>query len=684
MFFSLLWNSMRLNKISSIFQKEVLDTLRDRRTLFTMIIIPLLLYPGLMLFVNSLASRQQVKMEQKTVRLALINIPEESVLMRRIRAEQRLEIVESANPSEDVRQGEIDFVLQAPANFLQLVERDKTAKIQLLYDQSNDDATANIDRVRQVVQNFARELLAGRLDKKDLSYEFVKPVDIQEVNVATKRRMGGFVISRFLPMLMVFMILVGALYPSIDMTAGEKERGTLETILTSPATKSEIVLGKFLTVSLIALITGLLNLGSMMATFAFGIFSELTEAIQIKIPISYMVIMFLCMIPLSIFFSGIMMAIASFARSFKEAQNLVTPFYLVATLPAMISSIPGIRLEGFWLTLPIANVVLLFKELMLGILSWQHIFIVFFSITFLASVAIFGAIKLFGREEVLFGDASSFGLSFKRSNIVPKPVPDSSEALFFAMISLAILIYVGIPLQQRDLVSGLIVTEVLIFFALPIAFAAYLKVDLRETFRLRVPTARPFVVTLTLFAGIALCMSTLVYIQNRLFPFPKEMMDFLEKMMAQLYTRPFWQVLALIALLPAICEETTFRGVIFSGLLSRKKPWVAMVITSLFFGIFHLSLHRFPAVFLIGLAACFVVWISGSIFAGMLLHALSNGFVTFLAAYPQYDFLGLQQMRPSLLVLPGIALIAIGVHWGIKVARTSRLRNSAGEMPALL
>jgi len=141
--------------------------------------------------------------------------------------------------------------------------------------------------------------------------------------------MGGFVISRFLPMLMVFMVLVGALYPSIDMTAGEKERGTLETILTSPATKGEIVLGKFLTVSLIAMTTGLLNLGSMMATFTYGIFSGMSEAIQIKIPIGYVLVMFLCMIPLAVFFSGVMMAIASFARSFKEAQTFVSPFYLI-------------------------------------------------------------------------------------------------------------------------------------------------------------------------------------------------------------------------------------------------------------------------------------------------------------------------------------------------------------------
>ena len=657
---------MRLNKISTIFKKEVLDTLRDRRTLFTMIIIPLLLYPGLMMFVNSLASRQQVKMEQKIVRIGLINIPQESHFVEIIRSEPRIEIVNSLNPQEDVRQGEIDFVLRAPADLPDLIDHRKTVNIQLLYDRSNDDAATNLDRVRGIVDRYSKELLNRRLEEKQLSKEFAEPLSIQEVNVATKRRMGGFVLSRFLPMLMVFMILVGALYPSIDMTAGEKERGTLETILTSPATKSEIVLGKFLTVSLIALITGLLNLGSMMATFAFGIFSEVSEAIQIKIPASYMLIMLGCMVPLAVFFSGVMMAISSFARSFKEAQNLVTPFYLVATLPAMISSIPGIRLEGFWLTFPIANVVLLFKELMLGILSWPHILIVFFSMTFLASIAIFAAIKLFGREEVLFGEVSSFGLSFKRSNIVPKRVPDSSEALFFVMISLALLIYAGLPLQMRDLIPGLIFTELVIFLALPLAFAAYLKVNLRETFWLRIPSPRSILVTVILFAGIALTMSSILYIQNRLFPFPKEMLDALEKIMQPVYSRPFWQVLALIALMPAVCEEITFRGIVFSGMLTRKKAWTAMVITSLFFAVFHLSLHRFPGVFLIGLGACFVVWISGSILTGILLHALSNGFVSLIALYPQYDILGINQMRPSPYALIGLILIAAAIFLGNK------------------
>jgi len=655
---------MRLNKIGTIFRKEILDTLRDRRTLFTMIIIPILLYPGLMLFINSIAASQQSKMEQKTVRIVLVNIPKDSVLARMLSAEERIEVVMSAQAENDVREGRVDFVLRGPQDFANLIQQKKTAKLQLLYDRSNDDAMTNLDRVRMMVDRYEKRLLSERLEEKQLSQDFIEPVTVDEVNVATKRKMGGFVISRFLPMLMVFMILVGALYPSIDMTAGEKERGTLETILTSPADKSEIVMGKFLAVAIIAMITGLLNLGSMMATFAYGIFSGVSEAIQIKIPTSYVLVMVLCMVPLAIFFGGVMMAIASFARSFKEAQTFVSPFYLLSTLPAMISSIPGIRLEGLWLTTPIANVVLLFKELMLGVLDWSHIFIVFFSMSFLASIAIFAAIQLFGREEVLFGEAASFGLSFKRANIVSKAVPGPSESLFFTMISLSLLIYVALPLQMRNLISGLIFTEVALFLAFPVAFAIYLKLDLRKTFRLRVPSGQSILTTILLFAGIALSMSTILYVQNSLFPFPKEMMDYLQKASDEIYLRPFWQSFALIALLPAICEETTFRGVVFSGFLGRQKTWIAITLTAFFFAVFHLSLNRFLGVFLIGLAACYIVWKSGSIFTGMLLHALSNGFVIFISVFPRYDFLGIAYGRPSMYALLGGLLIAAGLWLG--------------------
>jgi sodium transport system permease protein len=655
---------MRLNTVTAIFKKEILDTLRDRRTLLFMIVIPVLLYPAIMIFVNELATSQQARMEQKTISLAVINSSETSPIWRRLESGDRIKIVATKTPMEDVAAGKIDFVVELPPKAESLLEQGKTARVKLYYDRSNEDAVTNLERVRGNVESYSTELLQGRLKQKAIDKQFIEPLVVDEVNVATKQRMGGFLIGRFLPMLMVIMVLVGSMYPAIDMTAGEKERGTLETILTSPATSTEIVAGKFLAVTLIALLTGLLNLGSMIGTFAFGIFKSAASQIQINIPLNFLFVMISCLVPLAIFFSGIMMAVATFARSFKEAQNMLTPVYLVATLPAMISFIPGIQLGGFWLTIPVANVTLLFKELMLGVFSWNHVLFVFLSVVFLASAALYLAIKLFGREEVLFGEASSFGLSLKRSNIVAKPVPDQPEALFFCILSFALLLYVAIPLQMRSLISGLVLTELVVFLLFPLAFAVYLKLDFRQTFRLRPPSIVAIFFTVLLAAGIQLAAGTILYLQNLIFPIPKELIDSMERMLKSAQDYSFPAAFAVIALLPAICEEVTFRGMILSGLLTRSKPSVAITITAALFAVFHLSIHRFFPVFLVGLAASFVVWRSGSIFPGMLLHLINNGLITFLAAYPQYDSLGLTAMKPSAgLFVAGAALVLFSI-WG--------------------
>jgi len=649
---------MRFNKVRQIFFKEVLDMLRDRRTLFMMVAVPILLYPGLLLFMNSLATSQQAKMEQKTVHVALVNEPEDSPIVEALISEPKVRIVHSRHPEQQVKEGTIHFVIRFPADWLQKLNQKKTAEIELLYDQSNDDATTNLERMHEILNNYKQNLLQSRLNEKAITQEYVKPLEVKEVNLATKRRMGGFIIGRFLPMLMVIMVLLGSLYPSIDMTAGEKERGTLETILTSPATRTEIVLGKFLTVTIISLLTGLLNMGSMMATFAFGIMGNVSDAIQIHIPANFLLIMVVCLIPLAIFFGGVMMAIASFARSFKEAQNLVTPFHLVATMPAMVASVPGIRLEGFWITIPIANVTLLFKELMLGVFQPDHILAVFFVMAFLGAVALFFAIELFGREEVLFGDASSLGLAWKRSNIVAKKLPEQSETWFFTLLALALLLYVAIPLQSRNVISGLLWTELLIFLALPLAFAYYLKLDIKETFRLRIPQPKAWVVTVLLYVGLMLTIGTIVHLQNEIFPVPKELADMMEKFLKSVNQFSLPVALLLIAVLPGICEEITFRGMVLSGFSRSSRPLAAILLTAFLFGVFHLSLHRFLGVFLIGIALSYVVWKYGSIYPAMLLHAMSNGTMAFLVEYPQYDWVGILQMKPSWgMAAVGVAII---------------------------
>src|SRR5262249_21188459 len=277
-------NNMRLSQIKTIFLKEALDTLRDRRTIIMMVIVPVLLYPGIMLFLSEVGSAQRAKMESKTVTVALMNVPADSPLRRLLQSEPRVRIAETSSPIQDVQDGKVQYVIQMPSDMTDRLKLNQTADVKLHYDRSNDDAEVNLARVTKVINSYGDQVLDQRIKQKNLPDEYFKPINIEEVNVASKQKMGGFVLSRFLPMLMVLMVLIGSMYSAIDMTAGEKERGTLETILTSPATRTEIVLGKFITVVLAALITGLLNMGSMLATFMFGIFKGASESLQINIP----------------------------------------------------------------------------------------------------------------------------------------------------------------------------------------------------------------------------------------------------------------------------------------------------------------------------------------------------------------------------------------------------------------
>src|SRR5262249_53539491 len=153
-------------------------------------------------------------------------------------------------------------------------------------------------------------------------------------------------------------------------------------------------------------------------------------------------------------------------------------------------------------------------------------------------------------------------LTLRRANMAPKPVPEQSEVLFFCLIALAMLIYGGLPLQMWNMIPGLVLTELIIFLFLPLAFALYLKLDLRKTFRLRSPSPKSIFLTLLLFAGIQLSIGTIQYLQNLFLPMPQELGAYMEKLMKAENGKSFFAVFAVIALLPAICEEAMFRGLV--------------------------------------------------------------------------------------------------------------------------
>jgi sodium transport system permease protein len=195
----------------------------------------------------------------------------------------------------------------------------------------------------------------------------------------------------------------------MDLTAGEKERGTMETILCSPVSRTHLVLGKFLMVLTASIATAVLTILSMAVSFGAGkkmllafTYGAADAALQITITGKAIVSIFIVVLPLAVFFSAALLALSLFAKSFKEAQSYISPLMIVVVLPAVAALLPGVELTPALALLPVLNTSLVSKEIISGTYHWDLIALIFLSSSAYASIALAIAVKLFQEEDVLF------------------------------------------------------------------------------------------------------------------------------------------------------------------------------------------------------------------------------------------------------------------------------------------
>ena len=249
--------------------------------------------------------------------------------------------------------------------------------------------------------------MSNRLVSRNLEPSLITPFEIEQSNVAPPQKVSGNLIGALIPYIIILMSLTGAMYPAMDLTAGEKERGTIETLLCSPASRGGIVLGKFLMVLTAAVATTILSLSSMGGSFLFASrliarAGEGAAKLPLTVDLPSLLMVFVMMFPVAIMFAALLLALALFARSFKEAQSYVSPLMIVVIVPAVASMVPGVELDALLSLVPVLNVSLVSKEILSGTLHWGHISLIFLSSSVYAAAALGFAIWQFQRESVLF------------------------------------------------------------------------------------------------------------------------------------------------------------------------------------------------------------------------------------------------------------------------------------------
>lgn len=772
------WRNVKL-----IFLREVLDQLRDRRTLFMVAVLPILLYPlmGIGMFqMTAIFSEQprtvvilgadqlpdlplvagdhfartwfRVSTDSEKLRVISDATPApgaptldpaaaetrarllmqaekmRSLLAERATVELQLEKAqESRQPVEVMRletalqrlteplshmfhASDIQVLIVIPENFKQNLERLRVELAQrgpaektlvqfdyprplIVQNSADEKSVIAHSRVHDVMREWERALLRGFLRESGLPEHLPTPVNARAIDLAAADQMSANVWSKLFPALLVIMALTGAFYPAVDLGAGEKERGTMETLLICPATRCEIVLGKFLTVMLFSASTALLNLSSLGFTGKYMSSLASSGGVAAKFgdlslpPLTSLIWVLVMLVPLASLFSALCLAFATFARSSKEGQYYLTPLLMVTMGVTVFCSSPAVEIEPFYSVIPVMGPALLLKGLLkaTGPAMDLYLYAIPVLLTSLgySLVALWWAIDQFGREEVLFREAERFDLRLWVKHLLrdKEPTPSFTEA-GFCFLLIILLQFLSMKSMQgaiqgvADADRGLLYTRLLLvqqiaLIATPaLMMGLMLTTSLKQTFSLRLPGPDRLLCAILLPLALHPLSFELGKSLEWFFPKPPPgLIEALKSMSSD--TVPLWLLLLALAAAPAICEEIAFRGFMLSGFSRGGKVRLAVILSSLAFGIIHMIPQQVFNAALLGIILGMICVRSRSLLPGIAFHFIYNslailhgrmgsevndtGIWTWLFRHDQ----GTLRYQPVLLCLAALAAIGL-------------------------
>ncbi len=385
-----------------VLAKELLDTLRDRRTLFAMVLGPVLVMPLFVLLPQRLMQRQVNAQQASVIRVAVAGAENAPSLVDALEASREVELLQTDDPAALIRDDGADVGLVFPPGFESDLAERRTTEVRLVADES-ELLSVRTERLRSLLGEYAQAVVTARLEAEGVDPSWLMPFAIEDVNIASPRQMSGAFLGMMLPMFIVLWSLLGGMYTAIDVTAGEKERLTLEPLLAAPVGRAQVVLGKLLAVVTTSLVALVLAVGSMLVAFAVAPPVGGEAGASLGVEPGTAVLLLLATLPVVILFSALEMTVCLVARSFKEAQNYITPLQFIVLLPAVVVMVsPDLAPSLPAFAVPVFSTLVVLKDVFLGRVDAQAFAVMTLSSLAYAGAAIGLAIWQFGRERVLF------------------------------------------------------------------------------------------------------------------------------------------------------------------------------------------------------------------------------------------------------------------------------------------
>lgn len=669
---------MSWTTIDLIFRRELVDQLRDRRTLFTVFVMPLLLYPLL----GSLTMQMSQFFRPQPVTVVVAgagNLPAGPALFENAQVAPGLDDpgaptlrllfreLEELPASELASQGDgsgrrpaLQAMLRETGGDLLVVVPhpirldgpellDDVPDFLLVLDSSVDSSRNAASRWRSIAAAWRQRLL-GRLLAADPDHPAPVPALAEAVDLARPSAARAQMWSRLLPLLIMIWCLTGAFYPAIDLCAGEKERGTLETLLSSPASRSEIALGKLGAVMVFSIASALLNLASLGLTAWLFLSGQAPTPVAMLLdgppPAAAVAWVFLATIPASALFGALSLAAAAFARSSKEGQYYLIPLIMCGLPLMIIPTLPGVRLDLGTSLIPVTGIMLVLRAMIEG--RWGDIVHWFCPVTIVTvagcAVAIRWVVYQFSREEIIFRPSDRFSVRawlrefFRSRDVGPAPGHAVLCGLLILLLKFMTARFAAPPAswQSFALQTSILLGATILMPA--VLMTLVLSRRPAETLLLR--SFHPG--HLLAAAALAVCLHPLLALFSQLVMalYPdnlaaSQMATSLAAVVSQ--TPSFWILLLVLGVAPAVCEEVAFRGFVLSGFRSLARPAVAILLSAAVFAGAHAIFQQSVIALVTGLLLGLIAWRSQSLAACIVFHATHNMIALTMACWDRVE-----------------------------------------------
>ena len=636
---------MRLRIVRAVFGKEVREMLRDRRSLAVMFGLPLLLYPLLAIGISTLVAGKQKEMAEQKDRVAVLNADAAPRLLEMLgEGESAVQVVPPPpDPDAALREGRgenrIDAAVVVPPGAEARALAGESVQIDLKLNRSRTSAQVVQRKLEKVLDRYEAWVVEQRLAARGVPPTVLDPLTVETADVATGNERFGNVLAQALPVLLLMTGMLGALFPALNATTTERELGTLETLLVTPAGRTELLVAKGILVLLCGLLTAGLNLLSMSLTLLHSLSMAAPElAKSFSISPGALVLTYLAAVPALVFFSVVVLIVGLVARNFREANSFATPTMLIP-LAALAVGITEPKPTVALLITPVANTTIIIREVLTGHASAGAFALAWASSLLYAGLALSVAARLFSSEQLVnpaWEPLSLGGLrrgagAMARGGLRRLPAVDEVLALF--ALCLLLLFYISPSFMKAGFFPTVIGNQLLLLLAPTLLIAWLARWRWRETFNWR-PASAALLAGAALFAiGLSPWAQFVYQLQEMVWPKDAaQRRAEMEFFVTALKAHPYLTVI-LVGLLAGFCEEMLFRGPIQTALLRRMPPAAALFGGALLFGLMHLDLHGLPLRTLLGMWLAWIVWRGGSIFPAMLAHALYDSTSLAIAAW---------------------------------------------------